>query len=315
MNSVTFSFYVGKSEKTVKKEFHSSNKTLDLSDLFENAFPKKYTDSQKYGNIPTNFHSLIFTTYNNKRIKKITANSFIKSPVFVELKIERLPKKSAFETLSKENSNPNATINLEDLSNQKQLDNTQIQTSKPNLQEPELPQCYKGKFYTYPISPAEKNDYFVCIANRDNCSIKWYPIGETIENFALSLGKTTMHMLSSRDIKVFQQEDHNMNFPDITFYNDQELKDKLEEYGLSQKGSREDLFKRLVDHKESPNEKQKVLNIDDFEINSKQANQKTFLKVAIAALSILALIGTHKKFGTLNPMNIYKQVFPKNIPQ
>ena len=40
MNSVTFSFYVGKSEKTVKKEFHSSNKTLDLSDLFENAFPK-----------------------------------------------------------------------------------------------------------------------------------------------------------------------------------------------------------------------------------------------------------------------------------
>jgi len=43
-------------------------------------------------------------------------------------------------------------------------------------------------------------------------------------------------------------------------------------------------------------------------------HQKRF-KVAIAALSILALIGTRKKFGTLNPMNIYKQVFPKNIPQ
>ena len=47
---------------------------------------------------------------------------------------------------------------------------------------------------------------------------------------------------------------------------------------------------------------------------AKKSNLKPF-RIAIAALSILALIATHKKFGTLNPMNIYKQVFPRNIPQ
>jgi hypothetical protein len=186
----------------------------------------------------------------------------------------------------------------------KSLDSSDLFKIERIPKEPELPQCYKGKFYTYPILPAEKNDDFVCIANRNDFSIKWYKIGEPIENFADSLGKSTMESLSLRDVKVFQPEDHNLNFPDLSLYSDQKLKDKLKGLGLSQKGSREDLFKRLADYKESPPK-----------INSKQTNQHKFFKVAIAALSILALIGTHKRFGTLNPMNIYKQVFPRNIPQ
>jgi len=59
----------------------------------------------------------------------------------------------------------------------------------------------------------------------------------------------------------------------------------------------------------------KDFSLEKLNALKNSAKQKTFLKVAIAALSILALIGTHKKFGTLNPMNIYKQVFPRNIPQ
>lgn len=63
------------------------------------------------------------------------------------------------------------------------------------------------------------------------------------------------------------------------------------------------------------NEQTRKLQAQTRKIQAQTRNLQTFLIVYILALTTLALIATHKKFGTLNAMHIYKQVFPRNIPQ
>lgn len=51
-------------------------------------------------------------------------------------------------------------------------------------------------------------------------------------------------------------------------------------------------------------------------INPQTPRRKiTPIRVAITGLAILAIIATHKKFGTVNPKSIWKQIFHKHTPQ
>jgi len=46
-----------------------------------------------------------------------------------------------------------------------------------------------------------------------------------------------------------------------------------------------------------------------------QTRKQAFNNLITRVVLLASIIATYKKFGTLNPMNIYKQVFPRNIPQ
>ena len=171
-------------------------------------------------------------------------------------------------------------------------------------EKPEIPECYEGlnTHYKYPISAPEKDDKFVCIGNRQDFSVGWYRIGAKIDKYSEVLGSSTTNLFADREPKVFQADDHNKNLPDLSLASTEELKVQLRAFGLSEEGNRVDLFKRLVDAKES---------------NQPRATRRINTTALIGVLGVMTILfAAKKRYGTISPMGIWKQIRSKPpVPQ
>ena len=175
-------------------------------------------------------------------------------------------------------------------------------------EKPEIPDCYEGAIthYKYPISAPERDDKFVCVGNRNDFSVGWYRIGAKIDKYSEVLGSSTTNLFADREPKVFQADDHNTNLPDLSLASTEELKVQLRLFGLSEEGDRVDLFKRLVDAKES---------------NHPRAPLRTIRRINTTALIgvlgvMTILFAAKRQYGTISPRGIWKQIRSKPpVPQ
>lgn len=184
----------------------------------------------------------------------------------------RPPKRSLYDRLFKKNQylDPQnldkKDFPLDDTSNVNSVDSDQVLQEAQNIQSrPPMPKTYQG-FYEYPIEPPAPNENYVFLGNRDRAGEgKWYPKTGNIEDFKDDLGKTTMNWIKKGDFsnwmevdqegrlippKTFESLMHNQGLPGETFDSEKELQKVLLQHGQPLSGTREELFKRVMDARE-----------------------------------------------------------------
>lgn len=171
-----------------------------------------------------------------------------------------------------ENYAINNSFNEEPLSMYDEMSDVSSVNSDQILQEaqdiqnrPPMPKTYQG-IYEYPIEPPAPNKDYVFLGNRDRAGEgKWYPKTGNIEDFKDDLGETTTGWikegkfsnwmdldLEGRPIppKTFESLIHNQGLPGETFDSEKELQKVLLQHGQPLSGTREELFKRVIDARE-----------------------------------------------------------------
>ena len=132
--------------------------------------------------------------------------------------------------------------------------------------KPPMPKTYQG-IYEYPIEPPDPNKDYVFLGNRDRAGEgKWYPKTGNIEDFKDDLGEISTDWIKEgkfsnwmdldkegRPIppKTFESLIHNQGLPKETFNSEKELQKVLLQHGQPLSGTREELFKRVIDAREA----------------------------------------------------------------
>lgn len=115
---------------------------------------------------------------------------------------------------------------------------------------PPIPETYRGPHtgYRYTVQNPQPNPNYVWVGNRDTFSGNWHKIGDPITPEAV--GPTTYGYIS--DDQVFGPQHHNIASAAESGLSQEQLQEKLRNLNIPAEGERSELFKRLINVKESP---------------------------------------------------------------